>query len=191
MGSLAYPGMTTILLARHGETDWNVERRVQGHSDTPLNDTGREQARALAEELAGEPIDAVYSSDLVRAHETARIVAEQRGLDVTAIRDLREKHFGTWEGLTDQEIFVRFPQTQETSWRDWGDAETREQMAERVLGALHRIAETHPDQRVLVVSHGGPLRAVLVHCDIDEVARIENCHVVRVEFVDGALRGID
>src|SRR4029079_3482461 len=101
--------MTTILLARHGETDWNVERRVQGHSDTPLNDTGRGQARALAEELAGEPIDAVYSSDLVRAHETARLVAEQRGLDVTAIRDLREKHFGTWEGLTDVEIHDRFP----------------------------------------------------------------------------------
>lgn len=183
--------MTTILLARHGETDWNVERRVQGHSDTPLNDTGRAQARALAEELAGERIDAVYSSDLVRAHETARIVAEPRGLDVTAIRDLREKHFGTWEGLTDLEINERFPQTLDTSWRDWGDAETRHEMADRVLGALHRIAETHPGQRVLVVSHGGPLRAVLGHCGIDGVARIDNCHVVRVEIVDGSVRGVD
>ena len=183
--------MTTILLARHGETDWNVQRRVQGHSDTPLNDTGRVQARALAEELAGEPIDAVFSSDLMRAHETARIVAEPRGLDVTAIRDLREKHFGTWEGLTDQEIHVRFPGTEDRSWRDWGDGETREEMAERVLAALRRIADTHPDARVLVVSHGGPLRAVLTHCGIDGVARIENCHVVRVEFQDGILRGVD
>src|SRR6185369_6866034 len=113
--------MTTILLARHGETDWNVERRVQGHSDTPLNDRGRQQACALAEELAGESIDAVYSSDLLRAHETARIVAEQRGLGVTSIRDLRERHFGTWEGLTDEEIFERYPDVLDGG--PWGDAE--------------------------------------------------------------------
>lgn len=180
--------MTTILLARHGETDWNLNRRVQGHSDTPLNDTGRAQAQALGEELAGERIDAVYSSDLVRAHETARAVAEPRGLGVTAIRDLRERHFGTWEGLTDNEIFARFDPALDTSW---GDGETREEMAERVLDALRRIAATHPESRVLVVSHGGPLRAVLSHCGRDGVGRIDNCHVVRVEIVDGDLRGVD
>jgi broad specificity phosphatase PhoE len=180
--------MTTILLARHGETDWNLNRRVQGHSDTPLNNTGRAQARALGEELAGERIDAVYSSDLVRAHETARAVAEPRGLGVTAIRDLRERHFGTWEGMTDDEIFARFDPTPETSW---GDGETREEMAGRVLDALRRIAATHPESRVLVVSHGGPLRAVLTHCGVDGVGRIDNCHVVRVEIVDGVLRGVD
>ncbi len=180
--------MTTILLARHGETDWNVDRRVQGHSDTPLNDTGREQAQALGEQLAGERIDAVYSSDLVRAHETARAVAEPRGLGVTAIRDLRERHFGRWEGLTDDEIFARFNPTPDAAW---GDGETREEMAERVLDALRRIAATHPKGRVLVVSHGGPLRAVLAYCGMDGVGRIDNCHVVRVEIVDGVLRGVD
>jgi uncharacterized phosphatase len=181
--------VTTILLARHGETDWNAERRVQGHSDTPLNDRGREQARALADELAGESLDAVYSSDLLRAHETARIVAERRGLGVTSIRDLRERHFGTWEGLTDEEIFVRYPEVLDGG--PWGDAETQDEMAERVVGALTRIAETHPGQRVLVVSHGGPLRRVLVHCGADGKGRIDNCHVIRVEVVDGTLRGID
>ena len=181
--------MTTILLARHGETDWNAERRVQGHSDTALNDRGREQARTLAGELAGERIDAVYSSDLLRAHETARIVAEQRGLGVTAIRDLRERHFGTWEGLTDEEIFVRYPQVLEGA--TWGDAETQDEMAERVVGALLRIAETHPGQHVLVVSHGGPLRRILAHCGGDAKGPIDNCHVVRVEIEDGTLRGID
>jgi alpha-ribazole phosphatase/probable phosphoglycerate mutase len=180
--------MTTILLVRHGETDWNVDRRVQGHSDTPLNDTGRAQASALGRELAEEEIDAVYSSDLVRAHETARLVADPRRLAVTAIRDLRERHFGTWEGLTDEEIFTRFPEAREGPF---GDGETREEMTERVLAALHRIAETHPDSRVLVVSHGGPLRAVLGHCGIDGVGRIENCHVVRVAIVNGVLRGVD
>src|SRR5688500_9075185 len=101
---------TTILLVRHGETDWNLERRVQGHSDRPLNDTGRRQAIELATALGDEPVDAIYSSDLVRAHETARILAERRGLGVTVIPELREKSFGTWEGLTDREVLQRFPE---------------------------------------------------------------------------------
>ena len=77
----------------------------------------------LAEDLAAEAIDAVYSSDLLRAHETARIVAERKGLGVTAIRDLRERHFGTWEGLTDEEIVTRFPHA---AHGPWGDGETKE-----------------------------------------------------------------
>ena len=180
--------MTIILLARHGETDWNVQRRVQGHSDTPLNETGRAQARALGEELAGEEIDAVFSSDLMRAHETARLVAEPRGLEVIAISDLRERHFGTLEGLTDEDIFSRYPKVLDGA--PWGDAETQDEMAERVLEALRRIAETHPEQRVLVVSHGGPLRRVLAHCGLDARGRIDNCHVVRIEIVGGELRGV-
>jgi broad specificity phosphatase PhoE len=180
--------MTTILLVRHGETDWNLHRRLQGHADTPLNRRGREQARDLAAELADEPIDAVYSSDLVRAHETARVVAEAHGLDVTAIDDLRERNFGTWEGLSDDEIHARFP---EAATGVLGDGETREEMARRVFDALQRIADSHPGGRVLVVSHGGPLRAVLRHCGVDGVERIANCHIVRVEAGNGALRNID
>jgi broad specificity phosphatase PhoE len=180
--------VTKILLARHGETDWNLNRRVQGHSDTPLNDTGRAQARALGAELADEAIDAIYSSDLRRAQETARLIADPRGLDVIALSDLRERHFGTWEGLTDEEIFARFPEARDGPW---GDGETKEAMVARVLDALRRIAETHPEGGVLVVSHGGPLRAVLAECGIDGVARIENCHVVRIELRNGVLRGVD
>jgi broad specificity phosphatase PhoE len=180
--------VTTILLVRHGETDWNLERRVQGHTDRPLNETGRAQARALADELAAEEIDVIYSSDLIRAHETARIVAERKGLDVTAIPELRERDFGTWEGLTDDDIVARFP---DAHHRAWGDAETKEEMAERVLEALRRIALAHGDSRVLVVSHGGPLRAVLGHCGVDGVGRIVNCQLVRVEVVDGRLRPVD
>jgi uncharacterized phosphatase len=179
---------TTILLARHGETDWNLHRRVQGQSDTPLNETGRAQAETLAQELAGERIDAVYSSDLVRAHETARIVAEPRGLHVTALPDLRERHFGTWEGLTDDEVLVRFPEARRGHW---GDGETLEDVAERVLSGLIRIAESHPDGQVLVVSHGGPLRAALVHCGVDSPGPIANCHVARIAVRDGRLRRVD
>jgi len=180
--------VTTILLVRHGETDWNRERRVQGHSDTPLNDTGRVQARALAAELAGERIDAVYSSDLARAYETARIVADARGLGVTALRDFRERHFGTWEGMTDDEVLERFPHA---AGGPWGDAETVDEMAGRVFDALQRIADAHPDGHVLVVSHGGPLRSVLVRCGVDGAQSIDNCRVVRIEVGDGAVRGLD
>ena len=179
---------TTILLARHGETDWNVERRVQGQTDRPLNENGREQARALAGELAGESLDAVYSSDLSRAYETARAVAEPRGLDVTLVPELREKDFGTWEGLTDTEVLARFPAA---SAGPWGDAESSEEVARRVVEALRRIARAHPGQRVLVVSHGGPLRAVRAHCGLDVRGAIGNCHVARIEIEDATIRAVD
>src|SRR5687768_16876002 len=96
--------MTTLLLARHGETDWNRELRIQGSSDIALNDLGRDQARALAEELAELALDAIYSSDLRRARETAEAVAAQHGLDVRLDPRLRERAFGSWEGLTRADI---------------------------------------------------------------------------------------
>jgi broad specificity phosphatase PhoE len=180
--------VTTILLARHGETDWNAERRVQGHTDRPLNDTGRAQARALADELGVDQIDAVYASDLSRALHTARAIAEPRGLDVVPVPQLRERDFGTWEGLRDDEILDRFP---EAHTGPWGDAETVDELEARVLTALREIAARHPDGRVLVVSHGGPLRAVLRHCSDEAVNRIANCHVARIAVEDGVLRPID
>jgi probable phosphoglycerate mutase len=180
--------MTRILLVRHGETDWNVGRRLQGHSDRPLNDTGREQAHALAADLADEPVEAVYSSDLARAHETARIIAGTRGLSVTALPELRERHFGTWEGLTDEEIHRRFPESADGVL---GDGETRAELDRRVLATLNRIADEHPDGTVLVISHGGPLRSVLGHCGVNGVDRIANCHVLRLEAGGGKIREID
>lgn len=173
---------------RHGETDWNLNRRLQGHADRPLNETGREQARGLAADLAEEPLEAVYSSDLSRASETARIVAEARGLAVTTLPELRERHFGSWEGLTDEEIHERFPEAADGVL---GDGESRDELDRRVLAALDRIADEHPDGTVLVVSHGGPLRAVLRHCRDGVVDRIANCHLVRLEAGGGALREID
>jgi len=180
--------VTTILLARHGETDWNLERRVQGHSDTPLNETGRAQALALAELLEAAELDAIYASDLARAYDTAQVVAERKGLTVTRLPELRERNFGTWEGLTDDEILRRFPQAKTSSW---GDAETKEEMAERVLGALHSIAAAHPGGRVLVVTHGGPVRSLLVESGLDGRGPIGNCSLYEVRLRDGRFVGID
>src|SRR5919106_6160019 len=136
---------TRIILARHGETDWNLERRWQGHSDRPLNETGLAQAEELAEQLAGEPIAAVYSSDLIRAHETARIVSERLGLDVVAVPGLRERRFGSWEGLQDVEVERRFPGVHSPP-----DGESRDEMLRRVLKSLDAIATSHPGRTVLV-----------------------------------------
>jgi len=180
--------VTTILLARHGETDWNLQRRVQGHSDTPLNETGRAQAVALAETLAGAELDAIYASDLGRARETAQVVAERFALPVRVLPELRERNFGTWEGLTDTEILERFPEAKSGSW---GDAETKEEMAARVIGALRRIAEAHPGGRVLVVTHGGPVRSLLVESGLDGRGPIGNCALYEVRLRDGRFVGID
>ena len=173
---------------RHGETDWNAERRVQGKTDRPLNDTGRAQARALAAQLAAVPIAAVYSSDLSRALETARIVADARDLRVTPDPELRERDFGTWEGLTDVEILERFPASRTGPW---GDAETREELEMRVLAALRRISARHPGETILVVTHGGPLRTMLAHVSGDGSGPIANCHVLELAFRDGNFERVD
>lgn len=158
--------MTTVYLARHGESDWNAERRWQGHADRPLTERGREQAEALAERLADVQLDAVYASDLRRAWETADPVARSHGLDVVRVPDLREVHVGSWSGLTRDECEARFPEAF-ARWRDggqgWDDGETYDEMAERVVSALHRLAENHSGGSILVVSHGGPIRAVHAH----------------------------
>jgi broad specificity phosphatase PhoE len=177
--------VTTILLARHGETDWNVQGRLQGWDDRPLNETGRAQARELAMRLADVPFDAVYASDLSRARETAEIVAEPHGVPVVVDEDLREMDYGSWSGLTRTQIEQRFPG--ETRH----DGETREEHLERVLRAAERIAALHPGERILIVSHGGSLRALRRHCGVDPVHPIENCAVYELRFEDGIFAPVD
>jgi broad specificity phosphatase PhoE len=158
--------MTTVYLARHGESDWNAERRWQGHADRPLTARGREQAAALAERLAHVELEAVYASDLRRAWETAEPVARAHGLEVVRLPELREVNVGSWSGLTREECEARFPEAFER-WRSggqgWEDGEMYDEMAERVVEALRLLAAVHPDGSVLVVSHGGPIRAVHAH----------------------------
>jgi probable phosphoglycerate mutase len=155
--------VTTILLARHGETDWNAAGRWQGWADRPLTEQGVAQARALAEELASLALVGAYASDLRRARATAEIVAERLGLPVSIDPRLREVDVGSWSGLTTAEARERFPAAYER-WRDggegWDDGETYEDMAARVLAALQDIAAAHDCESVLVVCHGGAIRAV-------------------------------
>jgi len=170
--------MTELLLARHGETDWNVDRRLQGHTNVPLNTAGLEQARALAASLARVRLAAVYSSDLARARDTAAAVAKAQGLDVTVDRDLRERSFGALEGLTDAELEARFPGAVGAAL---GRTETTAELASRVLASIDRIRERHPARPVLVVSHAGPLRAILGHLAVEH-GPIGNGDVFRVVY---------
>ena len=154
---------TTILLARHGESDWNQTKQWQGWADRPLTVLGRAQAEELAARLEDTELDAVYSSDLQRARETAEIVARTKGLTVETTADLREVDVGSWSGLTRAEAEERFPD-QYARWLEggegWDDGETYEQLGERVLRALPRIAAEQEGRRVLIVAHGGSIRAI-------------------------------
>jgi broad specificity phosphatase PhoE len=193
--------VTTILLARHGETDWNRDNRFQGHADPPLNDTGRAQAAELSAALEGEPLAAVYSSPLRRALETAEVVAAPHGLVPVQVDALREVNVGSWEGLTRAEIEERFPE-QFLRWLDyeegWEDGESYEEMGRRVIAGLLELAAAHEDQRILAVSHGGPLRAAYALADgitHAEARRrgpvVANAFVAEFAVEDGKFRRVD
>jgi probable phosphoglycerate mutase len=156
---------TTLLLVRHGQTDWNAQGRIQGHRDTDLSELGRTQAGALVARLAGERIDAIWSSDLARARETARPIAQARGLAVSIEPRLRERGFGMFEGHTYGEAEANWP-LEYGIWRrrEPGHAvpggESYLQLRERVLAALAAICGAHPGAVVLAITHGGVLDAV-------------------------------
>jgi len=149
------------VLWRHGQTVWNAERRFQGQSDIPLDETGQAQAERAARLLAALRPDLIVSSDLTRAAATAAPLARLTGLEETLDKDLRERHGGRWEGLTDTEIRTRYP-VEHANWTP-PDGEPSPVVAERVAGALHRIAEAIAEPGMatglaVVVSHGAALR---------------------------------
>ncbi len=154
---------TRLIVLRHGETTWNQDTRIQGHTDIDLNDTGRWQARQLAQALSDEPLAAVYASDLKRAHATGQAVAKAQGLHAQTEPALRERCFGALEGLTWAEIEARHP-AHALAWRsrvpDWappGGGESLTVLRERILCALNALALRHPGEQIALVAHGGVL----------------------------------
>lgn len=156
---------TTILFIRHGQTDWNVARRWQGHEDRPLNEAGLAQAQALARRLASWPIRAIYSSDLRRATATADVLGQALGLQPIYDPAWRERHVGDFQGLTDEEVRNHFAHIIE---REHGimnppNGEQYHLVRMRVAAAFQRLVERHENEMVAVVSHGGTLNAVISH----------------------------
>nr|WP_315208445.1 histidine phosphatase family protein [uncultured Albidiferax sp.] len=151
---------TRIIAIRHGETAWNVDTRIQGQLDIPLNDTGRWQAHQLALALAGEPITAIYASDLWRAYDTALSVAGAVGLNITTAEGLRERGFGSFQGRTFADIEAELPE-QALRWRKRDPefapegGESLNDFRDRVLACIHALAARHPGELITVVAHGG------------------------------------
>jgi probable phosphoglycerate mutase len=145
------------VLWRHGQTNWNAEHRFQGQTDIPLDETGVAQAEYTAKRLVTLRPDAIFSSDLSRAQQTAAALSGLTGLPVTLDKDLRERFGGDWEGLSDQEIRERYP-AERATWNP-PNGELTQVVADRVAGALARIAEALDDgQLAVIVSHGAALR---------------------------------
>lgn len=163
--------MTTVIALRHGETDWNAERRLQGWAPTPLNDRGREQAESAGTHLAATyDFDRILASDLRRTHETATLVCEA-GIEPDPIFDhaWRERDFGVYQGLTYETMFDEYPEFSAEQSGQSALAETPERgeslldLRERIVDAFERLADDAVDETVLVVTHGGPLYALFSH----------------------------
>jgi 2,3-bisphosphoglycerate-dependent phosphoglycerate mutase len=194
---------TQLLVIRHGETAWNAEHRIQGHLDIPLSATGVRQAGRLAQRLASERVHAIYSSELARAWLTAVPLAERLGLAVIPEPRLRERSFGIFEGLTLDEIADQHPEdfrlwrARDPGWAMDG-GETGQQLIDRVLEALHDIADRHRGQTVAIVTHGGVLdvayrAARALDWDAPREHQMLNASInrVRVTFSPPALAMVD
>jgi broad specificity phosphatase PhoE len=165
---------TTFYLIRHGETDWNLHGRWQGHTDIPLNEDGRAQARRLAARLRADRVrfDAIYSSDLQRAWETAGVVGAALDRAPLALPALREINVGSWSGLTsievraqDGETYARYKSGEDAAR---GGGERFLDLYTRVVAAVEQLADQQPGQTLALVTHGGPVRALLMHAARDK-----------------------
>ncbi|NLT73282.1 MAG: histidine phosphatase family protein [Chloroflexi bacterium] len=158
--------MPRLYAVRHGLTDWNALGRIQGHAQSHLTESGRRQAELIADRLSSERIDAVYSSDLTRAMDTARAIAGCHGLPVHADSRLREADYGDWEGRTMDELRVLYPEVVDR-WMTEPVAvapvngESVEQVAARVSELLDELRARPEDEQIVVVGHGGSIRALL------------------------------
>lgn len=188
-----------LVLVRHGETEYNRDGRWQGSgSDSPLTERGVEQARTAASSLAGVPFDALYASSLARAVETARVLAGALGLEVRVDEGLRELAHGSWEGKTMEEVLDAWPEEHAALESDpWSvprpGGESYRELAERLWPVLDRFADRHAGGRVLVVTHGGPIRLVLAELSGIPLTRrdrlgVDNGRWFAVERAAGAWR---
>ncbi len=183
----------TLYIFRHGLTDWNQQRRLQGHSDIPLNEEGRNQARSLIPFFKDNPVEKVFSSDLVRAVETAHLATGAAHIDIIKNFHFREAHLGQVEGLHEDQIVLQFGEESLEKWRSWDVAhrtyalpggESREQCNQRFHKALVEICNSHDFSVAAICSHGFVLRRLFHFLSNETIIppMIANCIVFKVTF---------
>lgn len=186
--------MTEIIIIRHGETEWNIMGRFQGHSDIPLSPEGRRQAELLGQNLAIDAVDKIYASDLIRAMETAQPLAARFGLVVERDAALRELNFGAWEGRYFSEINEETPDMMKMFYRDPESIDIRgienfQEFRRRVAGRVRAIAAENKGKRVVLISHGASIRilfADILSMPIRAIWHVSqfNTAVNRIRFED-------
>jgi len=186
---------TQIILIRHGETEWNLSGRWQGHADSPLSPRGVSQATALGERMKKEDFNFFYSSDLERAQHTARLVGGPSGWTPTLMESLRERDLGVLEGLTTDEMLVTKPEEYQSFREDGTDyqvpgGESFRQFYNRCSQALEDIANKHPGKKIGVVTHGGVLGAIFryvlqIPLEAERNFVLLNCSINRLEKTNG------
>lgn len=185
----------SIYIFRHGETDWNAQRRFQGHTDIPLNEKGRDQARELGKILATLNLEVILCSDLSRAQETARIASHGLEIPIQISKSLREAYLGEPEGKLRDEIIQEYGQDQWQRWLSvkpedfdfaYPKGETKRQQLKRVLDFVLDYLHKHPGLlKVGISTHGGTLRRLLHHCEgaPNDAIAIPNCSLYKLEYL--------
>ncbi|MEO1824055.1 MAG: histidine phosphatase family protein [Candidatus Lambdaproteobacteria bacterium] len=185
---------TGIILIRHGETEWNSQKRMQGHSNSDLSSVGQAQIQALGQWMKNVPFDLIYSSDSLRAKQTAEAITQFSGHELQFDQRLREKNLGVFEGLTSEEARERHPEVFrlfKTAGSKYviDEGESTQQLQDRALEIVNEIRIKHPEERVLLVTHGGFIRVVMKHSlglSLETPTRflIRNTGVFRLEWED-------
>jgi probable phosphoglycerate mutase len=187
--------MTEIILIRHGETEWNLTGRWQGHADSPLSAMGVSQAQALSERMGKEDVEAVYASDLERAQHTARLAGSLANWTFTLMPELRERDLGVLEGLTTDEMLVKQPAVYQSFLHNGPDyqppgGESFTQFSKRCSAAIEHLASKHPTGKIAVVTHGGVLGAIFryvlnIPLDAERNFVLLNCSINRIQKTEG------
>lgn len=185
----------TLYVVRHGETDWNATGRIQGHTDIDLNSQGEEQAKVLSEKLQNVKFSAVYSSDLLRAKRTAEIIVLEKKLAVETTKLLRERNFGHFEGQPTEaykeinDVLIKLTEQARFFSRDFPDVENDGDLVNRFITFAREVCVAHVGKNVLIVTHGGVLRSLLIHLGYFKYK--DNLKVINTAYVILKSDGID
>lgn len=175
----------TIYLTRHGETEWNVKKLIQGQKDIPLNEKGIKQAGKLSEKLKKIKFDAIYSSDLKRATETARIIAGKRKLKIIESKELRERYFGKYQGTSFEKNkkTLEFIDALKNSEKNETEIENEQKMVKRFFDYIREVAVKNLGKTILIVTHAGPIRLFLMDLDFKTYENLSEGDINNLSFV--------